>query len=173
MSELVDHVDADDHVLGVVERATAVRLGLLHRIVGVVCRDGDGRYLVHRRPGTAPWLAGMYGAMLGGGVRAGESYERAAVREIREEIGLDLPVRSCFTILCRGAISPYWFAVHETVVPADVQIAPNPKEFAWIGWLDEEALRHAAARLPFVPEIHEAFTLYQRHLNERNGNVAE
>lgn len=50
MGELVEQVDDQDRVLGVVERGEAVRSGWLHRVATTVCRRPDGRILVHRRP---------------------------------------------------------------------------------------------------------------------------
>lgn len=46
MGELVDRVDEQDQVVG----AEAMCQGWLHRMATIVCRDGDGRFLVHRRP---------------------------------------------------------------------------------------------------------------------------
>ncbi|MER6403151.1 NUDIX domain-containing protein [Streptomyces viridosporus] len=60
--------------------------------------------------------------LVGGAVEVGESYAEAAARELVEERGVRAPVRHVFTFLCRGAISPYWLAVHEAVV---VGISPR------------------------------------------------
>lgn len=49
MAELVDRVDERDRVVGVAVRAEAVREGWLHRVATIVCRDRQGRILVHRR----------------------------------------------------------------------------------------------------------------------------
>ncbi|MFF1605072.1 hypothetical protein ACFVYV_48275, partial [Streptomyces mirabilis] len=50
MGEMVERVDEQDRTLGVVDRGEAIRRRWLHRVATTVCRDPDGRFLVHRRP---------------------------------------------------------------------------------------------------------------------------
>jgi 8-oxo-dGTP pyrophosphatase MutT (NUDIX family) len=56
--------------------------------VRVVLRDRRGRVLLFRC-GPAPWTDGHW-ELPGGGIEPGESYADAAVREIREETGLEI-----------------------------------------------------------------------------------
>lgn len=159
MGEWVDHVDEQDRVVGIVERGTAVRERLLHRMSMVICRDPEGRYLVHQRPHSSPRFPGEYSWMVAGAVGVGESYENAARRELLEELGVDAPVRPIFTFLCDGALSPYWFAVHEAVVdPA--AIVPCQDDVAWHGWLSETELVKAMTNWTFVSDSRDAFTRY-------------
>lgn len=113
MAELVDRVDergrVDERVrvVGVAVRTEAIRAGRLHRVATVVCRDREGRILVHRRPADVSRFPGGYNGLIGGAVNAGESYEDAAARELPEELGVRAAARPAFTFLCRGAIAPY------------------------------------------------------------------
>ncbi|MEU9187733.1 NUDIX domain-containing protein [Streptomyces sp. NPDC048484] len=158
MSEPVDRVDEQDRVMGVVDRGEAIRRGWLHRVATVVCRDTDGRILVHRRPESASRFAGQYSWLLGGAVEAGESYADAAVRELSEELGTRATLRFAFKYFCRGAISPYWMAVHEAVPAGD--FTPDPTEIAWYDWLPEADFRRVLWQWPFVPDSRETFTRY-------------
>lgn len=159
MGELVEHVDAQDRVVGVMERGTAVRGQHLYRMSMVILRDSEDRYLVHQRPENSPRFPGEYSWMVAGAVGVGESYETAACRELLEEMGVDAPVRSVFKFLCEGQLSPYWFAVHEAVVdPAT--IAPCQDDAAWHGWLTEAELVNAMAAWTFVSDSRDAFTRY-------------
>ncbi|GGY17554.1 NUDIX hydrolase [Streptomyces djakartensis] len=154
MTELVERVDEEDRVLGVVDRDEAIRQGWPHRVATTVCRDPRGRVLVHRRPEHVSRFPGHYDWLIGGGVAAGETYQEAAARELEEELGVRAPVRFLFKFLCRGAISPYWLGVHRAVLTEAV--TPDPSEVAWHGWLTERELREALRRWLFVPDGVEA-----------------
>ncbi|MFD5336034.1 NUDIX hydrolase [Streptomyces hawaiiensis] len=150
MGELVERVDEQDRVLGVVDREEAIRNGWPHRIATTVCRDPRGRVLLHRRPEHVSRFPGHYNWLIGGGVEVGESYEEAAARELTEELGVRAPVRFAFKFLCRGAISPYWLGVHEAVVTEP--LTPDPSEIAWHGWVGEAELSEALRTWLFVPD---------------------
>ncbi|MFG3280799.1 NUDIX hydrolase [Streptomyces sp. NPDC048111] len=159
MGELVERVDEQDRVIGVVERGAAVREGWLYRMAMVLCRDTEGRVLVHRRPETSARFPGQYSWLVAGAVGVGEPYATAARRELREELGVDAPVRPLFTFLCDGELSPYWFAVYEAVV-AEGDVVADPAEVAWHGWLTEEELARAMDVWPFVSDSRDAYTRY-------------
>ncbi|MFE7777685.1 NUDIX hydrolase [Streptomyces sp. NPDC057445] len=159
MGELVERVDEQDHVVAVVDRGEAIRERWLHRVATIVCRDGDGRILVHRPPDEASRFPGQFNWMLGGAVDAGESYEEAAARELAEELGVHADPRFVLKFLCNGMISPYWLGLHEAVITAPIQ--PDPKEVAWFDWLTEPELEEIVRRSEFVPDAREALDRYR------------
>ncbi|WP_369149000.1 NUDIX domain-containing protein [Streptomyces sp. R44] len=158
MDELVERVDRQDRVLGVVTRRQAIREGWLHRIASTVCRDERGRFLVHRRSEQLSRFPGLYEVMVGGAVGVGESYEQAAGRELAEELGIRGLPRLLFTFINRSGLSPHWLGVHEAVVPDAV--TRDPDEVAWHGWLTEPELHSALLEWRFTPDSHEAFNRY-------------
>nr|WP_179200038.1 NUDIX domain-containing protein [Streptomyces sp. NRRL B-24572] len=158
VEELVERVDCQDRVLGVVTRRQAVREGWLHRIASTVCRDERGRILVHRRSEHLSRFPGLYEVMVGGAVGVGESYEQAAGRELAEELGIRGLPRLLFTFINRSGLSPHWLGVHEVVVPEAV--TRDPDEVAWYGWLTEPELHSALLEWHFTPDSHEAFSRY-------------
>lgn len=169
VGELVERVDERDQVVGVVERGEAVRRGWLHRVATVVCRDAEGRTLVHRRPDHASRFPGQYNWLVGGAVGVGESYQEAAARELAEELGVRTSARLVLRYLCQGAISPYWLGVHEATVTGPIR--PDTAEIAWYGWLTEAELLDAVRDAAFVPDAREAFDRY-RLLTGRYGRNA-
>lgn len=70
-------------------------------VAAVALVDADGRVLLARRPAGKP-MAGLW-EFPGGKVNPGEAPERALVRELREELGVDT-AESCF--------APFTFASH-------------------------------------------------------------
>ncbi|MEH0419766.1 NUDIX domain-containing protein [Streptomyces sp. B21-083] len=158
VDELVERVDGQDRVLGVVSRRQAIRERWLHRVAVTVCLDEGGRILVHRRSEQLSRFPGIHEVMVGGAVAVGESYEQAAARELAEELGIRVLPRLLFTFLNRSGLSPHWLGVHEAVVPDTV--AADPDEVAWHGWLSEPELRSALLEWRFTPDSHEAFNRY-------------
>ncbi|UBU17832.1 NUDIX hydrolase [Nonomuraea gerenzanensis] len=159
MTELVERVDDQDQVLGVVSRDDAIRHGWLHRKATTVCRDERGRFLVYRRADGLSRYPGYYEVTVGGAVEVGESYRAAAAREVKEELGVDVPVREVVKFLCRGEISSYWLGVHEAVVTGDV--SPDPRAVSWVSWLTSAELSQAVRRHRFIPDGQEALRRYQ------------
>ncbi|MFJ4339090.1 NUDIX hydrolase [Streptomyces sp. NPDC088915] len=156
--ETVERVDEQDRVLAVVGRDEAVRRGWLHRIAVTVCRDREGRILVHRRSEHLTRFPGHYEVASGGAVAAGESYEEAASRELAEELGVRAPVRFVVKFLNRRGLSPHWLAVHEAVLSDDPN--PDPDEVMWHGWLTESALLRSMEENPFTPDSEDALRHY-------------
>lgn len=95
MSELVDIVDDHDHVIATVTRRQMRAEGLRHRTVYIVVRSSHGEVLIHRRSDDKDIWPGWWDLAAGGVVTAGEWYERAAERELAEELGIaDAVMRS-------------------------------------------------------------------------------
>lgn len=66
-------------------------------VVGVALIDGDGRILVQQRPpGKA--MAGLW-EFPGGKVEGGETPDAALIRELREELGIDVQ-QACLAPAC-------------------------------------------------------------------------
>jgi isopentenyldiphosphate isomerase len=90
VTERVDVVDEHDHVVGTVERSEMRARNLRHRAVFVLVRSTRGEVLIHRRSDDKDVWPGQWDLAIGGVVGAGEGYEAAAVRELAEEIGVDV-----------------------------------------------------------------------------------
>lgn len=129
--ELVDLVDGADRPLATGTRGHLAPDGLLHRIAATVVDDGHGRVLVYRRPATARILPGHHDVLVGGSVRAGETYLDAAVRELAEEFAVTADPYEVWRERHDSPDGPCWLAVHHGRLPADAQLAALEGEIAW------------------------------------------
>ncbi len=92
-TERFDRIDAHDVVIGTVLRGEAhADPTLWHRSVQVLIFGSDGRVLLQRRSASKDLFPGYYCASASGHVMAGEEYAGTAVREVREELGVTLPL---------------------------------------------------------------------------------
>ncbi|MGW2663920.1 NUDIX hydrolase [Nocardia tengchongensis] len=91
MSEIIAVYDAALRSIGAAERDRVYAEGLWYAGAGVLLRSGDGsRVYVHRRTHTKAVFAGMYDCLAIGAVEPGEDPADTAIRELGEELGIEL-----------------------------------------------------------------------------------
>ncbi len=94
--EIFDVVDERDEVIGKKPRNEVHRLGLMHRATHVLVFNKRGQVFLQKRSKKKDRQPGLWDSSASGHVDSGEEYDVCAVRELREEIGLqvsELPER--------------------------------------------------------------------------------
>jgi isopentenyldiphosphate isomerase len=86
--EIFDVVDGQDTVVGREFRREIHRRGLLHRAIHIFWLRGDGLLCLQRRSYAKDNCPGLLSSSCAGHVDSGEDYLGAAVRELREELGV-------------------------------------------------------------------------------------
>jgi isopentenyldiphosphate isomerase len=90
--EIFDVVNERDEVIGQRPRSEVHRLGLMHRAAHVLVFNTAGQVFLQKRSLKKDRQPGLWDSSASGHVDTGEDYDACAVRELREEIGLELPV---------------------------------------------------------------------------------
>lgn len=90
--ELMDVVNEQDEVVATAPRAEVYAKELRHRIAHVFLSDSMGRIALTRRGKELNYCPDHWCSTAAGHVDAGETYAEAAQREMREEIGVDIPL---------------------------------------------------------------------------------
>ena len=88
-SEMFCVVDAHDRVIGAESRDYVHVNNLRHRAIHVLIFNLKGEIFLQRRSIWKDMHPGRWDSSTSGHVAPGESYEQAAHRELREEIGID------------------------------------------------------------------------------------
>ena len=154
--ELVDLIDPADRVIGWARRGAVRHRNLLHRGVGILCRDGAGRIYVHRRTATKDLFPSMYDMFVGGVVARGEGYEQAARREIAEELGIaGAAPRRIFTHLYLGDRNRSLVAVYDVIWEGAIR--HQEEEVSWGAYMTAREIEEKLRIWPFVPDGEEIY----------------
>jgi isopentenyl-diphosphate delta-isomerase type 1 len=92
MPEYLDVVDENDNIIGKATRSEVHSTGKIHRAVHVFVFNFKGELLLELRPLSKKQYPGQWCDVCGH-VGAGESYEEAAKKELKEEIGVECELR--------------------------------------------------------------------------------
>lgn len=90
--ELLDIVDRNDIVVGQDTKENKFQKELISRMVAVFIVDNEGKMIIAKRAPTKRSFPNRLDLAACGNVKAGESYEDAAKREILEELGIECNV---------------------------------------------------------------------------------
>lgn len=87
--EYLDLVDENDNVIGKEDRDEIYRKGLRNfRVINIMIFTTDHKIIVPQRSADRRVFPNCYDCSVGGHVSSGETYEQAAYRELKEELGI-------------------------------------------------------------------------------------
>ena len=86
--ELFDIVDSEDRVIGTARRVDVHTNGWMHRAVHIMVRRANGDVFLQKRSLAKDCHPGVWDSSASGHLDSGEYYMAAAVRELREELGI-------------------------------------------------------------------------------------
>jgi len=152
-AESVILVDEHDREVGTSEKLAAHRDGgRLHRAFSVFLFDPRGRMLLQRRAAAKYHFPLLWTNACCGHPRPGEAVVAAARRRVREELGVDVPLRPAFafTYVAEDGGSGLTEREYDHVLIGTLarEPAPSPDEVAAVAWWDPEDLRRAVAAAP-------------------------
>jgi len=139
--EIFDVVNAQDEVIGQAPRREVHARGLWHRAVHVLVFNAQGGVFLQKRSMLKDIAKGKWDSSASGHLDTGEDYDACAVRELREEIGLQAVPPPVRTLHPEEIETGGWFA------PAKVTqwVAAQPEDFAsafvliWQRWQQSSA----------------------------------
>ncbi len=167
--EMLDIVDEDDRVLRSAPRRTVLEEYHLHRAVMFFVFDRDGNVFVNKRSQSKEIYPGYWSIGFGGHVRAGESYDAAAIREVQEETGLlDRPVQ-IGSFKKRTADERENVGVYRVIASQDLDLFPEEIEQGEFVTLAD--LNVWLGRFDFLPETPDLLKILVGYTSRPSGAV--
>lgn len=143
--EIFDVVNERDEVIDRQPRKVVHARGLLHRAVHVLVFNRRGEVFLQKRSMKKDKHPGVWDSSASGHVDSGEHYDATAVREVREEIGLDLkatgaslPLQKLFKIDACAETDAEFVWVYRCSSEGPFQLHPDEIERG--GWFAPEVV---------------------------------
>ena len=166
--ERFDIVDEANQVIGNASRAEVHARGLRHRAMHLFVFNSAGELFLQKR---SPWKdrhPGKWDSSAAGHLDAGESYEAAAQRELREELGLDIAAAGEAQLRAVGDLAEAseatgWEFIRLFAARSDGPFRWPPEEIEWGGFFPLEIIRAWIAARPedFAPGFLECWEFWQ------------
>ena len=130
----------------------------VHRSVHVLVFGRDGKLLLQLRAKGKDVQPGKWDTSVGGHLAPGETYEQAAVREMREELGITAPLVFLYDYKYRGARESEdvrsFKAVH------DGPFTPAPDEIDEVRRLAPDEIGRMLGTGAFTPNFEREYEMY-------------
>ncbi len=163
--------------MGVSEKLAAhIPPGKLHRAVSIYVFDSKRRLLLQKRAITKYHSPGLWSNTCCGHPRPKESSIEAATRRLKEEMGVECPLRDEFGYLHRrgvGSELTEWEYGHVFIGKCDCQPIPNPREveswkWAYVDWLREDMAMHESQ---YTVWFQPALGAVMAHISQRQKDL--
>ena len=150
--ELWDLYDAEGNKTGeTMWRGEPIPDGRYHLVVHIAIFSPDGRMLIQQRQPFKPGWSNLWDVTVGGSAVAGDDSRTAAMREVREKIGLTLDlhsVRPKLTFYTPTCIND-WYLLTMDIDPASLTLQAS--EVQAVRWATQAEIQRMIAEKTFIP----------------------
>lgn len=146
--EIFEVVDDRDEVIGLRSRGEVHRLGLKHRAVHVLIFNRRGELFLQKRSLTKDCFPGTWDSSASGHLAPGEDYDACAVREVREELGIELaqPPQRLFKLAASPETGMEFVWIYRA--EAEGPFTLHPDEISEGAWFAPDAISRWLAERP-------------------------
>ncbi|MEM4263604.1 MAG: NUDIX domain-containing protein [Candidatus Woesearchaeota archaeon] len=161
--EVLDVVTPKDEVIGSASREECHKEDLRHRGVHIFLFDYEGKVLLQKRSKNKDAFPEYYEASLSEHVKKGEEYTDAAIRELKEELGIKAKKEDLRELL---KFKMLFGKEHEIITHFTIkyngEIKPNKREIETCGFITWEELGRMINAMPH--KFHPATIIaWQKH----------
>lgn len=160
--EWFDIVDDDDRIVGRATRADCHgNPGLIHRVAHVLVLNRKEQILLQKRSMSKDVQPGRWDTSVGGHLDPGESYLDAALREMREELGIvDVPLQFLYHSRIRNHFESENVATYLTRYNGEIRF--DPGEIDAVRFFSAEEIVSRLGTGYFTPNFEEEWQMYSK-----------
>lgn len=151
--ELIDVVDENENIIQTLPKSAVRKQNLLRRGGDFIVFNREGKVLIHKRAAQKVDEPNRWDFLTGGWVLSGESPEQAAIRELKEEVGIKVDAPEfILKFRFKNAQTNSNNLVYVYKITTDEKITPQKEEIAEYEWVRVQDLPHLMKERPFTSE---------------------
>ncbi len=161
MSEWLDVVNEKDEVIEKAAREECHRKKLMHRAIKIFILNPKGELFIQKRSAQKDVYPGYYEGSLSGHVMSGETYEEAAQRELKEEVGISAELKKTakFNLLSGREVAVFTLFLLENY-GGQIKLNHEEAESGKFESLEKIHRDIAGKKKKFTPGFVKAFEMY-------------
>ncbi len=169
MEEMVVLINENDEVKGLMEKMQAHKTGLLHRAFSVFLFNNQGEMLLQKRAAHKYHSPNQWTNAVCSHPRDGETYKDAALRRLKEELGIEVEIDHKFFFIYKADVGDgLWEHELDHVFVGNYQgeFQLNPEEVSEVRYISQENLEKEMTENPanFTEWFKIILKEYQEHL---------
>lgn len=139
-----------------IPRGSAVPEGSYRMVVHICIFCSDGKMLIQQRQPFKKGWSNLWDVSVGGSAVSGDSSRSAAVRELGEELGIDIEPAKLrkFITICDKSVFDDWYTVTMDIEPSELHLQYEEVQNA--KWVDIDEIKAKIRSGEFIP-YHESF----------------
>jgi 16S rRNA (adenine1518-N6/adenine1519-N6)-dimethyltransferase len=164
-------VDKNDRIRGYASRPEVHGNNLRHRAVHILIFNKAGDVYLQQRSRWKDRHPLKWDSSAAGHVTAGETYDETARRELREELGLDVPLERISKIAASSRTDHQFIWMYRGVIAGD--LTPNNCEIEAVVFLSPLVIGGWTSARPkdFTPGFLECWKAYWRKIRSEHGEA--
>lgn len=162
MPEYFDVVDKNDKVVGRALRSEChSNPKLIHRAIFVIVIGKEDKILLQKRSKNKDLYPSTWDISVGGHVDVGESYEFAAKRELKEELGLSQPIKRIGKIMLRQKTETEFDMIFEVKI-TNQKIKFNKEEIDGVKFFNLDEIKKIDKKI-LAPKVLDVLEFYLKN----------
>jgi isopentenyl-diphosphate delta-isomerase type 1 len=163
--EILEIVDNNNRVIGTAGRSEIHKQRFMHRSVHVFLFNSAGELFLQKRAQTKDEFPGYYDSSAAGHVNPGESYHEAAERELKEELGIEAPLKKVTELPASRETGWEFVSFYSAVADDAVMLNRDEIEEGRFYSLKEIRAFLLSDGDKFTPSVKALFAIYQKHVD--------
>ncbi|MBI5634593.1 MAG: NUDIX domain-containing protein [Nitrospirae bacterium] len=167
VEESFEVCDAEGRVIGLATRSQLHRdPSLIHRVVHVMVFNSQGNLLLQKRSKNKDIAPGKWDTSVGGHVNPGEEIHDAAVREMKEELGIEQSdLQFLYSYLFRNHRESELVSTFSCIGEGEVQF--NAEEIDEVRFWSMNSIKEQTGKGIFSSHFEQEFSHYLRQIEKQ------